>query len=63
MISLLAGISVVKSRSVAASWMFGTSDGGGLFKISLKGSVQRLSCSHSDFNKVLFLSFSSMLVV
>ena len=39
------------ARSVAAFWMLGTSDGGGLFKTSLKCYVQRLSCSPSDVNK------------
>ena len=63
MISLLVGRSVLMSRSVAASWMFGTSDGGGLFKTSLKCSIQCLSCSPPDVNKVPFLSFTSMLVV
>ena len=63
MISLPVGTFVLMSRSVAASWMFGTSDGDGLFKTSLKCSVQRLSYSFSDVNKALFLSFTSMLVV
>ena len=63
MIYLLVGTSVLMSRSVAAFWMFGSSDGGGLFKTSLRCSVQRLSCSPSDVNKAPFLSFTSMLVV
>ena len=44
MISLLVGTSVLMSRSVAVSWMLGATVGGGLFKSSLKYSVQRLSC-------------------
>ena len=56
MISLLVGTSVLISRSTAASWMFGATVGGSLFKSSLKCSTQRISCSHSDVSKVLFLS-------
>ena len=62
-ISLLVGTSVLMSRSVVASWMFGTTVGGGLFKSSLKCSVQRRCCSPSDVNKIPFLSFTSTLVV
>ena len=62
MISLLVGTSVLMSKSVAASWMFGTTVGGGLFKSSLKCSVQRRCCSPSDVNKIPFLSFTSTLV-
>ena len=54
---------MLMSRSVAASWMFGTSDDGGLFKTSLTCSVQRHSCSPSDVNKAPFLSFTSILAV
>ena len=63
MISLLVGTSVLMSRSVAASWMFGTTVGGGLFKSSLKCSFQRRCCSPSDVNKIPFLSFTSTLVI
>ena len=59
MISLLVRTSVLMSRSVTASWMFGTTVGGGLFKSSLKYSVQRRCCSPSDVNKIPFLSFTS----
>ena len=51
------------SRSVAASWMFGTTVGAGLFRSSLKCSVQRCCCSPSDVSKIPFLSFTSTLVV
>ena len=61
MISLLVGTSVLMSRSVVASWMFGTTVG--LFKSSLKCSVQRRCCSPSDVSKIPFLSFTSTLVV
>ena len=62
-ISLLVGTSLLMSRSVAASWMFGTTVSGGLFKSSLKCSVQRRCYSPSDVNKIPFLSFTSTLVV
>ena len=63
MISRLVGISVFISRLTAASWMFGATVGGGLFKTSLNCSTRRISCSRSDVSQVLFLSFTSMLVL
>ena len=57
MISLLVGTSVLMSKSVAASCMFGTTVGGCLFKSSLECSVQRRCCPPSDVNKIsLFLA-------
>lgn len=63
MISLLVGTSVLMSRSVAASQMFGITVGGGLFKSSLKCSVHRRCCSPSDVNRIPFISLTSTLVV
>ena len=62
MISLIVGTGVLTSRSLVACRIFGTTVGGGLFKTSLKCSIQRISCSCSDVNNLLFLSFTSMLV-
>ena len=63
MISHLVGTSVLISRLTVASWMFGATVGGSLFKTSLNCSTWWISCSHSDVSKVLFLSFTSMLVL